>query len=415
MRLYTIPTNRICLENAVSYLKEIDYVSKKYNESFLYFVLESGCGNVQNQNQKLFKEWNSSHPDQVIYYLTMQAQEKWIKSILKNYSQKERERLFDILLYDKGHICYGSILNRTFLIAASLNVKSIHRRDSDTMLDNSNVFSYPLEYEVSELGKVYKNKIMLVGSSYFGEWAADFEAIYKKDANLLYRHVALNYPKRPMSEIITLAEKRYCKSEVILEKKFVQDRLVELGNCSFKDIYYKFPVCPAVEMMATDYFIHDILFSCNNDILYHPSKVQHHHTSERQNSKWFISYNFRCARYKTYNLLMSRVFEKIKKESMGNVNYIDSLNSKVLAAHIIDLNNSFDIRKEGRILLNELANIFIESEIEEYVYVASEIKNNVELLIDDVEKAIDDLIFLLENWEKLIFNAKENRYEINFI
>lgn len=415
MRLYTIPTNRICLENAISYLKEISYVSEKYKETFLYLVLESGFGAVQDKNKQLFEEWNALHPDQKINYLTMDEQEKWIDIILKSYPIEKQEWLRDILLADKNHICYGSILNRTFLIAASLNMQSIHRRDSDTMLDDSGVVPYPLEYEVTELGKFYNNKIMLVGSSYMGEWAADFEAIYKKDPNLLYRHVALNYPHRPMSEIIELTEKRYCKSDEITEIKLVQDRMVELGNCSYQDIYYKFPVCPAIKMMATDYFIHDILFACNNDILYHPGKVKHIHTSERQSERWFKSYNFRCARYKTFNLLMSRVFEEIKKENEEHINYIDSLNSKILSEHIIKWNQSFDIRKEGRILLDELANIFTESGITEYIYVASEIRKNMESLIEDVQKAIRDLIFLLENWEQLILNAKENPIRITNI
>lgn len=64
-------------------------------------------------------------------------------------------------------------------------------------------------------------------------------------------------------------------------------------------------------------------------------------------------------------------------------------------------------------MLGELANIFRESQIQDYVEVADEIGKNKEALLMDVQKAIEEFICLLENWEELIEKAWENPYELS--
>ncbi len=420
MRIFTIPTNRPCLEGAVSYVEDIKRIEKKYSEEFKFLILGNGPDAVEDKNIEDFKNWNRTS-DFEISYIPKKIQKEWVKKLIEMSNSDKKEDLKRILEPEETIINYGAILNKTFLIAEALNAKSIHRRDSDTKNPKSFEKFSPLEYEIKYLGKRYcdckeldfdsDKEIYFAGGNYSGEWAGDFSALYKKDPKLLYRHVALNFPGRPLSEIEELSEKRYgnINKENVKEVpvKLVMDRMIELGNCGFYKIYKKYPVSPASQTMATDYFIHDLMFNSNLPNVYHNVRVEHFHTKERENDEWFYNYHLRSARYKVYNRFMIRFFKAYKK----SYNNKEFLSGKELSQIMKNEFKNWNYEEEGKYVLKELASIFIDSEIPEYVELSKRISANLDMLLNDTVNGVKDFIILLDNWEDLINTARKIKFE----
>jgi hypothetical protein len=424
MRLFTIPTNRPCLESALSYIEEINFVQDKYKEEFAFLILGSGSDQVEAENIEAFNNFNEKS-DFKIHYIDKKTQQDWISNIIKTGNFDNSDILKSILDPELNVINYGTILNKTFLIAAALNATSIHRRDSDTKLKSGTDTIMPLEYEVKFLGKKYEDMpelhfdsssvIYFVGGNYSGEWAGDFSALYNKSPDLLYRHVALNFPNRPKSEVAEVVEKRYGsidknEDEKAENVKLVMDRMIELGNCGFHQIYEKFPVSPVAETMATDYFIHDLMFNSNLPNVYHSSRVNHFHTTERQNNEWFFNYHLRSARYKVYNRFMTKFFESYVKTFAEKYDGTDLPTAKDLAAIMKNEFANWNYKDEGSYVLTELASIFLDSEIHNYVELSHRISANIDNLIADTVKGINDFIVLLNDWDELISIAKKVKF-----
>lgn len=423
MRLYTIPTNRVCIESAVSYLKEIKYLQEKYAEEFLFLVLGDGVDDIEKENLNSFEEWNQKS-DLKIHYVPRATQCQWLEKVVANSGVKYKEKLFDILHPKSGTICYGAVLNKSFLIGESLKVESIHRRDSDTKLMEEYENYYPAENEIKYLGKQYKDipelhsclekEIFFVGGNYSGAWAGDFSALYNRNPHLLYRHVALNFPGRPMEEIRELVEKRYgnvnkTEKQNGLGVRLVMDRMIELGNCAFHKVLRMYPVSPACETMATDYFIHDLMFCLNLPNVYHSSRVLHYHTEERKNDEWFFSYHLRSARYKVYNRFMGRFFSSLKKWSEAKPNVMPG--SEVLGGIMEGELEAWDYKVEGREILEELGKIFLDSGLDDFVKLSGMINNNIDGLLNYCVEGIKDFILLLNCWKSLAASARE----VNFV
>ncbi|MEF2967436.1 DUF6271 family protein [Paenibacillus sp. M1] len=418
MRLYTIPTNRVCYEQAVSYVEEIEEVKNNSGETIEFLVLENGSNQVEKVNGTYFKAYNEQAGGTKIHYLTKAVQREWLEQLIKRANCADGEALLEILS-SENVICYGAVLNKSFLIGASLEAESIHRRDSDTQLISDRSKPFPLEYEINFLGKSYRDfeelhsgieePIYFVGGNYTGAWAGDFGELYDKDPNLLYRHVGLNYPGRDFEAVKALVDKRYGKvnsgPQTADEDKvaLVMDRMIELGNCAFSEVFKYYPVSPAKEMLATDYFIHDLLFALRLPNVYHSSRVFHGHTDERKNDEWFHSYHLRSARYKVYNRFMNRFFGELN--GIGAERTLPK--AKKLAALMNDVyeHSRHEFIAEGREVLAELGSIFEDSEIPAYVGLSSILRDSTEELLLEIEEGIRDFITLLDAWDALIAAA----------
>ena len=420
MRLFTIPTNRPCIDGAASYVDDIKRVENEYKEKIEFLVLGNGSDEVEKKNSTDFDSYNSKN-DFKIHYIPKKKQKEWLRKLVNEAAVDKKDDLYRILEPDETIINYGAVLNKSFLIGAALGATSIHRRDSDTKNPKELDTYSPLEYEMKYLGKKYsdceelkfdsQDDIYFVGGNYSGEWAGDFSALYQKDPTLLYRHVALNFPGRPMEEIAELAEKRYGSIDKGEEKeepvKLVMDRMIELGNCGFYKIYEKYPVSPAARTTATDYFIHDLMFDSNLPNVYHNVRVEHYHTKERENSEWFFDYHLRSARYKVYNRIMKRFFKAYREEyKSGNL-----MSGKELSKIMKDQFDKWDYKDEGTHVLKELQSIFLDSEIPEYVELSKRIAANTEMILGDVVNGVKDFILLLDNWGELINTAKKISFE----
>lgn len=412
MRLFTIPSNRECFKSATSYIEELSRVSNKYKEEFTFIIFGGGSINVDTQNYNAFKHWNQENIFK-IHYFCGDYQKKWIRSIFDVSKIKNKEKIYSILEPDTKKICYGAVLNKSFLAAVSLGTKYIHRRDSDTYLIDDKKF--PLEMEIKYLGKKYcdfselnsniDSSIYFVGGNYNGEASGDFLRLYNANPELLYRHVALNYPHKTKEEIIDLAQKRFVdtSNRFATEKdvQLVQDRMIELGNCAIFELFHYWPVAPALEIMATDYFLHDILFRYQLPNVYHNRRVKHVHTKERQSKEWFISYQLRSARYKVYSTFMNEAISKI------NIDQTNILNgSKNFAECLIDTLKNCNCYKAAYEKLVLLRNIYCDSKISDFEEVARIIKDNEKNIINDVVNEIEKHISLIACWDDIIEAAK---------
>lgn len=382
MRLFTMPTDRVCIENAISFLPEIEYVRKIYNTDTLFLITGDGDEKLDRENTRLLaKEYDKdSSLKKRMKYVSKKEMDTWLRNVLDSFDDTTAKRLADILSVGQKKYSYGVILNKLFLIAISLNADSLHRRDSDTFLEQSeNPEEFPFVNEIKYLGKFYsefselgyneEKRILMVGSNYYGNWAGDFSSLYKKDPNLLYRHIGLNYPGRQQDEIIELAKQRFVKTDqdAITETKVVYDRLVELGNCSFYNIYRDFPVSPQTQTTATDYLLHDLMFLYRNPPVYHPYCILHKHTATRKKISQVVQYHLKSARYKIYNYYMHKIMKQLsKKRSWANaLELADAIESEVLKS---------PDRSEVQYIINELISIFTDSALDDFLIVAENIQ-----------------------------------------
>jgi ribosomal protein L17 len=415
MRIYNIPTNRVCYEQAITYVEEVKKVKNKTGENIEFIILENGKDEVEKQNGDNFKAYNEGQTELEIYHVTKEEQRSWLKRLLNHANCTDKEEMLQILS-PENVICYGAVLNKSFLIGASLGAESIHRRDSDTQLITNKSKPFPLEYEIKYLGKSYRDfeelhngrvePIYLVGGNYTGAWAGDFSDLYNKDPNLLYRHVALNYPGRTIKDVRRLVDKRYGKTvldQTILDEDvtLVLDRVVELGNCAFSDIFKSYPVSPIKDMLATDYFIHDLLFAFQLPNLYHSARVLHEHTVERNNEAWFISYHLRSARYKVYNRFMNRFFAALIDRNSGEA-ALPKAKELAKVMNALYKSSKQDFISEGREVLGELSAIFRDSDITNYVQLSYILDEGIEDLLMEVDEGIKSFIMLLDEWDVLI-------------
>ena len=414
MRLFTMPTNRYCLKYATSYVDELKFVEETYNESFVYLVMGSGSEEIDKINERDFFEWNSQESYN-IHYVNIDRQRKWLKDVIFKSMVDDKEKMFLIFQPPKNKICYGDVLNRSFLAAVSMEAKTLHRRDSDTkLLDKNN--HYPLEMEVRYLGKEYVDfpelgfnsdaKINFVGGNYSGESSGDFLELYKINPELLYRHVGMNYPNKSRDEVLELTHSRFIEINNNLprdevEVKLVMERMIELGNCAYFDVYNYLPVSPAFEIMATDYFIHDVLFKLKLPNVYHRYRVLHEHTSERNSTEWFVSYQLRSARYKVFSGIMNEAFKRFGSTTMDI-----KLSAKNFASCLDNAINNFDYKAMGQFKLDTLKGIFYDSGLSNFIKVARILDEQSLGIIEDVAGEIKKHIFLLNNWNLLVESAK---------
>lgn len=410
MRLYVMPTDRPCIENACSYLPEIVHVDEQEGGRTAFLVLGDGTAEVDDANRRSLKE----HPRaRGLHYVAKAEMDRWLAGLVAKLPERTGGRLADILGTGVKKHSYGVILDRLFLLAASLGASTLHRRDSDTLLPaSSDPGTFPYAAEVRFLGRRYSEfpelayasdaPIQMVGSSYLGDWAGDFSRLYDRDPMLLYRQVALNYPGRPRDEVMKLAEKRFVGGSTTPDAapRVVFDRLVELGNCSFSGIFRELPVSPLCAATATDYLLHDLLFLHRTPPVYHPHRVMHRHTDERRSPSRVVNYHLSSARYKVYNFYMQQVLSGLRHDpaftTAGELR--ERIASVLSGARASDVDYIFD----------ELEAIYRESRIEDFVPVADALADRRAELVRDVLASYQDHAELLAAWPELVALASQD-------
>lgn len=422
MRLLAITSNRICFQNAGTYLVGLSEFEKRYEEEIKLAIIGDGRKDIDSQNNDGAKKISELYRDR-FFFIHRALQVSWIDRLINSSDLIEKDKIRAMLNPPEGVCSYGAVLNRLFLIAVSNGIEFIHKRDSDTQLNVNSIDEDPLLIEAKYLGKRYSllnedvphpnMNICFVGGNYTGDPPADLMPFFQKDPMLFYRYCALTHPSNTLEEVIELEKSRYFGQSntgngVIL----VDEPIIELGNCSYYKIFRKYPVSCARDTMGTDYFIQDLLSSLNLSSLFHPKTVTHIHDQDRKTTSAVIAYHLRFPAFKIYNYVLHFFYKKINEVKLI-VNSFDDLPSNVLIGEmLINHLNSYENRKEFRDLLKELISIYIESNIPEYLHIGEDINSNSESIINKTFEEMYDFALLLSQWHKLIEAAESIRFEI---
>ena len=148
---YWIPTNRDIKKSLKSYLEEISYCMDKFKIEIPVFILDSGNEEIESINKKTVLGFQEKYPNIKLLYIPFKVQQKVISHILDKTGLDKKYKMCFI----PETINYGAVMNKIYLLAAAMGLDVIHRRDSDTILQENCPF--PLEIEIENIGKVNKN------------------------------------------------------------------------------------------------------------------------------------------------------------------------------------------------------------------------------------------------------------------
>jgi hypothetical protein len=413
MRLFTIPTNRICLTAAASYLPELE-ATRLAPDELLYLVMGDGDAQTEAGNIEAFNAF-APRGARLMQYVPREAQVRWLYGLLESWSQAERERLLRMLAPPAGTCAYGAVLNRIFLIAASLGVEYIHRRDSDTSLPATG--DHPLVREIRYLGKPYRDfpelrlpsaiPIFFAGGDYSGDWPEDLKSLHDQDPRLVHRYFALSFPHLSHEEVLAFVQKRYFDQDCDRGTARLATDAVEQGNCGYYKIFERYPVSPATDMLGPDYFIQDVLDALALPSLWHGGKVNHAYTAERRDEQWRIRYQMRFPKFKIFGAVLRDFFRRLSVDRDRLADDPQRLPTGAdLAAHLGACLEVWQSSERPAAILAELSGIFADSKETSHQHVARVIKQKAPELVAQTFQDFDDFCLLLRSWGRLISAAR---------
>lgn len=207
------------------------------------------------------------------------------------------ERLSAML--NPKELAYGAGPNKAALIAAALGCGSVHRRDSDVLVDDRpSGPAYPCVPEIEALGRpvteLFQGEndcagdevVRFVGTSAFGSppqdrrdlWAAGEEFIVELE-RLGSPHRTTEYLREDMRQYLIIDPGiRY--TEEFLEI----DRIgrTVMSCCAMTDIFRQLPEMPIHGALGSDYMQRMLLQDLGTPLVFHSRKVRHRYSKARE-------------------------------------------------------------------------------------------------------------------------------------
>lgn len=415
---YWIPTNRDIKKCLESYLEEIEYCQKKYQMNIPVFILDSGNEKCEKNNLETIIKLRKERPEVVIYYIPFEVQKKLIGHILE-VSGLSKEKYQDCFIPER--VNYGAVMNKIYLLAAALQYDVIHRRDSDTVLQEN--CPYPLEIEIENIGKINSNfdsdrKVAIVGSGYVGEWNLDIkEFVIGNNALFCTFLSCLNIPDEGhedfMKETYEDCEK-YFKEDVFQYVMGEETKMPEAGNFSIYRIFKDFPCLPADYTLGSDYFTFKMAIALEYPVIFHERRVFHTYHEGRKSAEnmqcYIKSLSKFCDHSPVYWYFVNQVALPLMQEKKNKGTEFSNWDMKSILNKfgngIIDLEDVvIETRKDN---LQRFAREFLSVK---YPKEAEQIEQDVDSIIKECKA---DYVLhgeLLKSWKQVIFAAEgENKF-----
>ena len=310
-------------------------------------------------------------------------------------------------------------MNKIYLIAAALGYDVLHRRDSDTVLQEN--CPYPLELEIDNIGKVNSNfksnrKVAIVGSGYVGEWNLDIKDFVVGNDDLFHVFLScLNIPAEGHEDFMNETYKdckKYFKED---EYQYVigrETKMPEAGNFAIYDLFRKFPCLPADFTLGSDYFTFKMAISFEYPVLFHERRVFHSYHNGRKSDESMKKYIKSLAKFCDHspvywyfvNMCILPYMKELSKKSVT----IDSTNIEEILEYLADGLDSMktmvlDARKNN--LINLAENFLPQKYPQEAKFIKEKIDEIMEECIMDYSSHAE----LLKNWNKIVNTAEENK------
>ena len=275
---YWIPTNRDAAVPVRSYLNEIDYWFRLTGESVPLFLLDSGDAAVERDNAGHIAQARAAYPHLTLHHVTLERQQAAVRELLRLADYPPS--LLDWIAPRGSN--YGAVMNKISLFAAALGSSVIHRRDSDTRLQEN--CPYPLEFEMQSLGGQGRRPY-IAGSGYVGEWNLDLKPFLQVSPELFSRFWSNMGVDPSLHQSIydwvdgnSRALYRADQVDYSNEQGFY---MPDAGNMAIRQLHLLFPSLPS-NAMSSDYSVFKLAGAFGLPVAYHQRRVVHEYHSGRK-------------------------------------------------------------------------------------------------------------------------------------
>lgn len=412
---YWIPTNRDIRKCLQSYITEIEYCQNKFNINIPVFILDSGNLECEKLNRRTVDEFRASYSHVTIIYLPYEKQRYIVEYIIES-AGLDRAKYESCFVPQS--INYGAVMNKIYLLAAALQYDVIHRRDSDTILQEN--CPYPLEVEILNIGKVNpcfesKREVAIVGSGYVGEWNLDIKEFVVGNDQLFRRFLScLNISEQAHDDFMkeTYEEcERYFKKDEFQYVIGKETKMPEAGNFAIYKIFEEFPCLPADYTLGSDYFTFKMAIAFEYPVLFHERRVFHTYHEGRKSADNMKRYVKSLAKFCDHspvywyfvNQVALPLMEELKNSGESVKDWDMDMILDKLSDGMIGLKDVVcQTRKEN---IKMLALDFLS---EKYPIDAKNIAQDVDKIINTCK---DDYVLhgdLMKNWKRLMKAANRS-------
>lgn len=401
LHMFTIPTHKECVKSILSHVEELVGFNKCacYDELPVLVILDSSEPKAFTENHLALKKATGRLLHNKIYHVQQKEFDYLVNEYLeKDFNLKIRELLFGT------EFSYGKMMNRLFLIAMMLRCDYLHRRDSDTYVQEYEGYIVnPFETELSFLGNTLDdNNIYMVGSSYIGDWGIDYSQI-SDDFQLLKKLFKLSkksYTEEQLEQYIVdkyiNGSKEYYQGKD--EFSFKKSNYIDAGNYALYKIYNHIPMNPSENTSGTDYVFHDILSLFRNAKIFHNRRVIHEYDPLRYSLIPLDLYN----EAKLYSRLVG-IYNRLAINELSVCNEkinMENLNKKLMKAYGNCLKEE-SIKEEIFNTLQEFEQAYRMIDQPSYNQFLDYITLNSNNIIDNVQFKIKNHILLMSEWERV--------------
>lgn len=413
-RAYFVPTHRpITAEAGERHFLEVQHARRNCGVDLPLIVVDDG-----STNASAMRDWAAKFRDVPAYYFTSDEVTAVYDAVAARLPKAARDALRQ--LYPDGHINYGRVYNKIYVLAAALGARQVHRRDSDTYAqvvrrNDQDSYLFPVELEVELLDKQVEGRpVWLVGGGYTGKWSIDIDhLIVDPDTRDLRRFFnCLSIPEEEHD--VVLHEHIRGNSAPYQSDKLEVDSNKEpdCGNMAMVEVFEHLPCSPVRYALGGDYFTFACLIEANLGRVYHNRAVVHAHTPCRyDNREKLFGYWRATAALVVYQDFYRAYFRHLRRAAVGhpNVNQAAGLAKLVresmsefwhryleqpssVHARLVDFYEVIDKRREP--LLTR---------------VLEEIRANEAGIIALVQASVVEHLQLMEHWQTIIDAVKEQR------
>ncbi len=286
---YFVPTHRILEdENLAGFFQEAAFGSQTAKALIPFILLDD---TDEHLNRDKVVSWRNEF-DGIECYVINKTHIKEIYNEIAAILTAGHRGIFKAV-YPDTLVNYGNTLNKMFIIGALLGCESIHRRDSDILIDTvpeTGAKIYPIEVELDRLGKkIHGKTVFIVGSGYKGMKNIDFEELLGNDPALYKEYLnCLDMPEEYQAEKL---RDFLNQEDPPFTDQIILNGSPECGNISFYKVFEYLPCSPAPFTLGTDYFPKEIIKQADLALVYHQRKVIHRHTKCRYDNNLKI-YNY---------------------------------------------------------------------------------------------------------------------------
>ncbi|MFE4049497.1 DUF6271 family protein [Streptomyces sp. YIM B13518] len=422
----SLPTDRECSATITALGGEAAYAVRHFDVEVRLLILDSADERTREAHARAVAALPEV-PGVVVHHLDEAAQRDFLRGAVERAALPEPERVLDLMLPDA--LSYGACTNRAFLIAAALDCRSLHRRDSDC---GYQVFGgepvHPIHHELTSLGRRAADAVdgvteavldpalahlpvSMVGASFIGELSVDIGGIRELDKDVYDEVVALWAPGHwPAERKRELVEESFKGAGTL---PFTGDRStltlvdpmhVDMANIAFdRNVYERLPLPPATATIGSDYFLIHAVYDAALPGVLHNRHIENHYTGERRTHAGFLAYQTRFVKFLLSMLYLHYVYERMADAGSTLLDESGRLDPAPFAAFLAESVRLDRTENERRLDTVAAAYGRLGGKYAEF---ARGLTADRERLLDEAALDTEDFVLLIGAWEALVHASR---------